>query len=154
MLLYPGAMAVGMPTSYDVYLGTVNPPTTLVADDITTTSYTPTLTPGKLITGKWFRVTPMDRNRRINLEFQNPYIQQIAESFDATDFPPVGWTTPMGLYPQHTTPYYGAASAYEYIAAGPSYLHTSMLELTATSELDWWMRTSAPPGSAACRSYF
>lgn len=137
----------GMPDGYDVYLDTVDG-STLVSNDQPGTSYTPTLAPG---TTYYWKVVPYNANGPATgvttWSFKTPTADQIAESFDATEFPPLGWTTPGGAFTRSTTtPYYGAASAYEYIAAGPSYLHTSMLELTATSELDWWMRTSATTG--------
>lgn len=137
----------GMPDGYDVYLDTVDG-STLVSNDQPGTSYTPTLAPG---TTYYWKVVPYNANGPATgvttWSFKTPTADQIAESFDATEFPPLGWTTPGGAFTRNTTtPYYGAASAYEYIAAGPSYLHTSMLELTATSELDWWMRTSATTG--------
>ncbi|MFA6721504.1 MAG: hypothetical protein WCR92_08845, partial [Candidatus Cloacimonadaceae bacterium] len=137
----------GMPTGYDVYLDTVAG-TTLVSEGQPGTSYEPTLAPG---TTYYWKVVPYNANGPATgvttWSFKTPTADQIAESFDATEFPPLGWTTPGGAFTRNTTtPYYGAASAYEYIAAGPSYLHTSMLELTATSELDWWMRTSATTG--------
>lgn len=137
----------GMPDGYDVYLDTVDG-STLVSNDQPGTSYTPTLAPN---TTYYWKVVPYNANGPATgvttWSFKTPTADQIAESFDATEFPPLGWTTPGGAFTRSTTtPYYGAASAYEYIAAGPSYLHTSMLELTATSELDWWMRTSATTG--------
>lgn len=137
----------GMPTGYDVYLDTTDG-TTLVSNDQVGTSYTPTLAPG---TTYYWKVVPYNANGPATgvttWSFKTPTAEQIAESFDATEFPPLGWTTPGGAFTRSTTtPYYGAACAYEYIAAGPSYLYTPMLQLTATSELDWWMRTSATTG--------
>jgi hypothetical protein len=137
----------GMPTSYDVYLDTVDG-TTLVSDDQTTTSYPATLEAGSTY---YWKVIPRNANGEAvgcpTWSFTTPTADQIAESFDATDFPPLGWTTPGGAFTRSTTtPYYGPACAYEYIAAGPSYLYTPMLELTSTSELDWWMRTSTTTG--------
>ncbi|MFO7660393.1 MAG: hypothetical protein R6V77_05725, partial [Candidatus Cloacimonadaceae bacterium] len=137
----------GMPDGYDVYFDTVDG-TTLVSDNQTGTSYTPTLAAN---TTYYWKVVPYNINGPAvgvtTWSFKTPTATQIAESFDAVDFPPLGWTTPGGAFTRSTTtPFYGVASAYEYIAAGPSYLHTSMLELTSTSELDWWMRTSSTTG--------
>jgi len=137
----------GMPTGYDVYFGTTTPPP-LVAEGHTSTSYTPTLAAN---TTYYWQVVPYNANGDATAcpiwSFSTPTATQIAESFDDTTFPPLGWTTPGGAFTRSTTtPFYGAASAYESIAAGPSYLHTSMLQLTATSELDWWMRTAATTG--------
>jgi len=137
----------GMPTSYDVYLDTTDG-STLVSDDQVGTTYTPTLSPG---TTYYWKVVPSNANGPATgvstWSFSTPTADQIAESFDDTAFPPVGWTTPGGAFARSTTtPFYGAASAYEFIAAGPSYLHTTLLEITATSELDWWMRTSTTTG--------
>lgn len=137
----------GMPTGYDVYLDTVDG-STLVSDDQTETTYTPTLAAG---TTYYWKVVPYNDNGSATgcpvWSFKTPTADQIAESFDATDFPPLGWTTPDGAFTRSTTtPFYGVASAYEYISTGPSILYTPMLAIDANSELDWWMRTSTTSG--------
>lgn len=140
----------GMPSSYDVYLDTNYPPTMLVSDGQSGTTYTPDtpLTSGRTY---YWQVIPRNTNGDAPgcpvWSFNTPGADQLAESFDDTNFPPVGWTSPGGAFARSTTtPFYGAASAYEYISTGPSYLYTSMLELTESSELDWWMRTSTTSG--------
>ena len=141
----------GMPTGYDVYLDTVDG-TTLVSNDQPGTSYTPTLAPG---TTYYWKVVPYNANGPATgvttWSCKTPTADQIAESFDATEFPPLGWTTPGAAFTRSTTtPFYGAAGAYEYLSSSTtdaSLLYTPMLELTATSELDWWMRTSYTYGN-------
>jgi len=146
VLSWTPATTGGIPASYDVYFGTTDPPAFVVNQ--TALTYTPTLAAGTIY---YWKIVPRNGTGPATgcpvWSFKTPSANQIAESFDATDFPPLGWTTPGGAFTRSTTtPYYGAATAYEYIAAGPSYLYTPMLELTETSELDWWMRTSATTG--------
>jgi len=137
----------GMPTSYDVYLGTVNPPTTLVADDITTTSYTPTLAPE---TTYYWQVIPRNANGEAEncpvWSFSTPTATQLVESFDATAFPPAGWANPGTWSRSTTTPFYGAGTAYKSLTTTPAILSTPLVAIDAGSELDFYYRTAATTG--------
>jgi len=138
----------GMPTSYDLYLDTVNPPATLVGDDLTTTLVTPTLANN---TTYYWQVVPRNGNGEAEncpvWSFRTPAPNQVAESFDATTFPPTGWANPGTWSRSTTTPvFYGTASAYKSASTTPALLSTPLLNITAGSTLDFYYRTSSTTG--------
>ncbi len=137
----------GMPTSYDVYLDTVDPPVALVADDVTTTSFTPTLSPG---TTYYWQVIPRNTNGEAPgcpiWSFTTPGTNQLAESFDATTFPPVGWENPGSFTRTTTTPFYGAANIYKSASTTPALISTPILAIDTDSDLDFYYRTSSTTG--------
>lgn len=150
--LYPGANLTwsdggGMPTSYDVYLDDVNPPVVLVADDITTTSYTPTVTAGQTY---YWQVVPRNANGDAAdcpvWSFHAPTATQLVESFDATTFPPAGWANPNSWSRSTTTPFYGAGNAYKSASTTLAILSTPILAINASSVLDFNYRTSSTTG--------
>ena len=138
----------GMPDGYDVYLDTVDG-STLVSNDQPGTSYTPTLAPG---TTYYWKVVPYNANGPATgvttWSFKTPTADQIAESFDATEFPPLGWlrtTTSTTYWGRSTTsPFYGAASMYAYTSTSTAYtISTPILAVDATSSLDFYAKASA-----------
>ncbi len=137
----------GMPTSYDLYFGTDDPPTTLVGDDLTSTVFTPTLAAG---TTYYWQVVPRNDNGEAEncpvWSFSTPTATQLVESFDATAFPPAGWANPGSFTRSTTTPFYGAASAYKSASTTPAILSTPMLAIDANSTLDFYYRTSSTTG--------
>jgi hypothetical protein len=138
----------GMPTSYDLYLDTVNPPATLVGDDLTTTVFTPTLADN---TTYFWQVIPRNANGEAEncpvWSFNTPAPNQMAESFDATTFPPTGWANPGTWSRSTTTPiFYGTASAYKSASTTPALLSTPILNITTGSNLDFYYRTSSTTG--------
>jgi len=136
----------GMPTGYDVYLDTTDG-STLVSNDQTGTSYTPTLAPG---TTYYWKVEPYNANGPAVdcpvWSFQTPTATQLAESFDATGFPPPGWANPGTFTRSTTTPFYGAGTAYKSASTTPAILSTPLLSINASSALDFYYRTSSTTG--------
>ncbi|MDD4223697.1 MAG: choice-of-anchor D domain-containing protein, partial [Candidatus Cloacimonetes bacterium] len=136
----------GMPTSYDVYFGTsATPP---FVQNQTATSYTPVL---EANTTYYWQIVPVNANGPATncpvWSFKTPSATQVAESFDDTAFPPMGWTNVDNAFTRSTTnPFYGAASTYEYIGSAGSLLYTPMLNVTAASNLDFWVRASVSTG--------
>ncbi|HOY84695.1 MAG TPA: choice-of-anchor D domain-containing protein, partial [Candidatus Syntrophosphaera sp.] len=136
----------GMPTSYDVYFGTSATPA--FVQNQAGTTYTPVLAPN---TTYYWQIVPVNANGPASncpvWNFKTPSDNQIAESFEDTSFPPMGWTNVESAFSRSTTtPFHGAASAYEYIGSAGSLLYTPMLNITATSSLDFWARSSVTTG--------
>jgi hypothetical protein len=74
-----------------------------------------------------------------------PRADQLAESFEGTTFPPAGWLNP-GAFTRSTLQFYhGVASAYKFTASGgeKSRLVTPLLDITATSTIDFYARTTS-----------
>ena len=145
-LQWSGSPSGGIPTSYDVYFGTSETPPFVQNQPETT--YTPTLAAG---TTYFWKIVPRNAAGPADncpvWSFKTPTATQLAESFEDTNFPPLGWISPDGRFTRSTgTPFHGVASAYEYTNNTVSYLYTPLLGLTSTSELDWWMRTSSTNG--------
>jgi hypothetical protein len=136
----------GMPEGYDVYFGTTNPPP-LVSDDQTATNYTPTLAAN--MTYYW-KVEPYNANGPAVgcpvWSFQTPTANQLAESFDDTTFPPLGWANPGSWSRSTTTPYYGAANTYKSASTTAALLSTPLLDCSAATTLDFAYRTSSTTG--------
>lgn len=137
----------GMPDSYDLYLGTDNPPTTLVGSDLTSTVFTPTLAAN---TTYYWQVIPRNGNGGADdcpvWSFRTPGDTQLVESFDNTTFPPVGWTNPGTWSRSTTTPFYGTATAYKSASTTAALLSTPMVSITTDSVLDFYYRTSSTTG--------
>ena len=144
-LSWTASMNGGLPSSYDVYLGTSNPPS-FVANQ-TGTSYAPTLAAGT--TYYWQIVPRNDTGTAANCpvwSFKTPTDTQLAESFDATTFPPVGWVNPNSWSRSTTTPYYGAGCAYKSASTTAAILSTPLLAIDANSVLDFFYRTGSTTG--------
>ena len=140
----------GMPTSYDVYFGTANPPTTLVSDNQVTTSYTPAAALAPATTYYWQIIPSNNIGPAVGCpvwSFNTPQADQLAESFNDTTFPPAGWANPGTFTRSTTTPFHGLASAYKSAPVTPALLSTPMLSMVSSSSLNFWARTSATTGN-------
>ncbi|MDZ4122264.1 MAG: choice-of-anchor J domain-containing protein [Candidatus Cloacimonadaceae bacterium] len=135
----------GIVSSYDVYFGTTNPPA--FVGNQTETTYTPTLAAS---TTYFWQVVP--RNVHGSAEdcpiwsFSSPLIGQLAEGFEATTFPPVGWANPGTYTRSTTTPFHGTTGAYKSLSTTPAILSTPMLTITESSVLDFYYRTASTNG--------
>ncbi|HOZ01763.1 MAG TPA: choice-of-anchor J domain-containing protein, partial [Candidatus Syntrophosphaera sp.] len=136
----------GMPTGYDVYLDTADG-STLVSDNQTGTTFDPELAEE---TTYYWKVVPYNANGSAAdcpvWSFQTPSTTQLAESFDATAFPPVGWANPGTWSRSTTTPFYGAGTAYKSASTTPALLATPLLDIQAGETLDFYYRTSSTTG--------
>ena len=136
----------GMPTGYDVYLDTMDG-STLVSDHQTGTTFDPELAEE---TTYYWKVVPYNANGSAAdcpvWSFQTPSTTQLAESFDATAFPPVGWANPGTWSRSTTTPFYGAGTAYKSASTTPALLATPLLDIQAGETLDFYYRTSSTTG--------
>ncbi len=136
------------PTGYDVYLDTVDG-TTLVSDNQTGTTYTPTLEPE---TTYYWKVVPYNSfgpaTGVVTWSFQTPTATQLAESFENTTFPPAGWANP-GTWSRSTTyKKHGTASAYKSGSTSTQYiLSTPKVTITETSTLNIWSYCSGTTGT-------
>ncbi len=139
----------GFPAGYDVYLDTVDG-TTLVSNDQTGTSYTPTLAAG---TTYYWKVVPYnsfgDATGVVTWSFKTPTTTQLAESFEVA-VPPAGWANGTTGTWSRSTSYakHGTASAYKYGSTTTAYLlSTPRLTITETSTLDIWTLASSATGT-------
>ncbi|MDZ4121509.1 MAG: choice-of-anchor J domain-containing protein, partial [Candidatus Cloacimonadaceae bacterium] len=132
----------GFPTSYDVHFGTT--PTPAFVQNQTATTYTPVLAPG---TTYYWQIVPRNAfgpaaNNPV-WSFRTPAENQLAESFEATTFPPLGWANPGTFSRSTTTPFHGTASAYKFTSTSVAYvLSTPMLTIAEDSALDFYARTT------------
>lgn len=145
ILTWTAASTGGIPNSYDVYLGTTVSPA--FVQNQSTLSYTPTLAAN---TTYYWQIVP--RNDTGGAEdcpvwsFSTPAANQLAESFDDTAFPPVGWANPGTWSRSTTTPFYGTATAYKSASTTPAILSTPILAIGASSVLDFYYRTASTTG--------
>lgn len=76
--------------------------------------------------------------------FYTPGPNQLAESFENTTFPPVGWTNDSGFSRSTTTPYHLTASAYRSTSTTIQYrLVTPLLDVQTGSTLSFYARTAS-----------
>ena len=76
--------------------------------------------------------------------FYTPGPNQLAESFENTTFPPVGWTNDSGFSRSTTTPYHLTASAYRATSTTIQYrLVTPLLDVQTGSTLSFYARTAS-----------
>jgi hypothetical protein len=146
VLSWSAATSGGIPTSYDVYFGTsIDPP--FIQNQVGTT-YTPTLAAG---TTYYWKIVPRNGTGPATgcpvWSFKTPSANQIAESFDATGFPPVGWANPGSWSRSTTTPFYGAATAYKSASTTTAILSTPMCTIGAGSTLDFYYRAGSTTGN-------
>lgn len=139
----------GMPDTYDVYLDTVNPPVNIVSNNQTGTTYAATLAPGstyywKVVAANGFGDGPSSDVWSI----QTPAADQLAESFEATAFPPAGWANP-GAWSRSTSyARHGSASAYKFGSTSTqSILSTPRVTITGSSIFSIWSLVSNTTGT-------
>ncbi|MCZ2282911.1 MAG: fibronectin type III domain-containing protein, partial [Bacteroidales bacterium] len=132
----------GAPTSYDVYFGDSNPPP-YIQNQIET-NYMPSTIAGKTY---YWKIVPRNAVGAADgcdiWSFLTPTATQLFESFEATTFPPLGWTNPGNFSRNTGITYHGVASAYKYSTPNESLLTTPMLTITSTSKLEFYARTNA-----------
>jgi hypothetical protein len=138
------------PTAYDVYIDTVDG-STLVSNDQTETTYTPTLVAGT--TYHW-KVVPSNSIGEATgcpvWTFTTPTETQLAESFEGDIFPPPGWASlGAAAWTQATSyPVHGTYVAYRTSNASAQYiLCTPPLTITAGSELNFWSACNNTAGA-------
>lgn len=138
----------GLPNAYSVYLDTVNPPVTMVSENQTGTTFTPTLAAN---TEYFWQVVPRNDNGQAEncpvWSFNTPSASQLVESFEVvTPFLPVGWDNPGTWSGSTTTPFHGSRSAFKSASTTPALLSTPMLDIVAGSTLDFYYRTASTTG--------
>ncbi|GAB1366918.1 hypothetical protein MASR1M36_17890 [Candidatus Cloacimonadaceae bacterium] len=134
----------GFPATYDVYFDTVDG-STLVSDNQTGLTYTPTLAPG---TTYYWKVVPAngfgDAAGCPVWSFMTPGATQLTESFESTTFPPAGWANPGSWYRGTTYYKHGTAGAYKSGSTSATYvLSTPKVTITPTSTLNFWAAGSS-----------
>jgi hypothetical protein len=139
------------PTAYDVYIDNVDG-STLVSNDQTETTYTPTLVAG---TTYYWKVVPSNSIGEATgcpvWSFTTPTAIQLQESFEGDSFPPPGWATiGTAAWTQSTSyPVHGTHTAYKYASSGATnqyILSTPPLAITTGSELNFWSAASNVAG--------
>jgi hypothetical protein len=138
----------GGASSYDVYFGTSSNPPFVVNQ--ASTSYTPSL--NEATTYYWKIVARNEHGAAEATEirsFRTPNSSQLAESFEATTFPPAGWANPGTWSRSTTTPiFHGTAQAYKYGSSSTKYiLSTPMLTINNGDELSFASKVSGVTGT-------
>lgn len=133
----------GYVTSYDVYLGT-NPNPPFVANQ-TATTYAPALAGGSTY---FWKIVAKNANGDATASairsFTTPGVNQLAESFESTSFPPAGWANPGSWYRGTTYYKHGTAGAYKSGSTSSTYvLSTPRVTITPTSTLNFWAAGSS-----------
>ncbi len=133
----------GVPASYDVHFGTTPDPP-YVTNTIET-SYSPTVSGG---TTYYWKIVPRNAIGTASncpvWNFRTPSDAMIAESFEATTFPPLGWANQTGFSRSTSYAYHGAASAYKYSSStAPAILSTPVLNIVQGSTIQFFARTTA-----------
>lgn len=137
----------GMPTYYDVYLDTVNPPQTLVSSHQTLKTYK--ATDLSYSSTYYWKVIPYNELGPANncpiWSFTTPTATQLAESFERS-FPPYGWMANEWFNSSDAKD--GNYSAFTYGSATTQYvLSTPRLIITPTSNLTFWVKCANDLGS-------
>lgn len=132
----------GGATSYDLYFGT--DPVPAFVGNFSATSYAPTLAYGT--TYYWNVVARNEHGAAAptaTWSFRTPSATGVAESFEATTFPPLGWANP-GTWSRSTSYFrHGVASAYKYGSSSSQFiLSTPRLTVTEGSVLSFWSLAS------------
>ncbi|MBW6513534.1 MAG: hypothetical protein K0B87_02130 [Candidatus Syntrophosphaera sp.] len=156
-LFMPGAALAwknggGCPTSYDVYLGTANPPSTLVSSGQTGTFFTPQLQPGSTY---YWRVVPSNSYGSAGAcpvwILHTPAAVQLAESFEGDAFPPPGWLNPGNLEQSQIYPYQGEKCLFKSAGTSGSLIGTPLLSFNSSSVLSFYARTGSTAGNSRIR---
>ncbi len=142
----------GCPTSYDVYLDTVNPPVTLVSEGQTGTSFNPALLPN---TTYYWRIVPSNPYGSPAVcpvwNFHTTTATQLTESFESAVFPPLGWDNPGTFYSSPNYPYHGSTCVFALAGTTGNLLGTPLLSLRSGSYLNFQARTTTTSGNARLR---
>jgi len=139
---------LGFPATYDVYLDTVNPPVTLVSNNLVGTTYTPTLAAN---TTYYWKIVPSNAvGPAVGcpvLTFKTPTVNQLAESFESSTFPPPGWANPGNWSRSISYPRHGEYAAYKSGSQYTSYiLWGPRITIDGTSTLNFWSASSTTSG--------
>jgi len=136
----------GMPTSYDVYFGTSETPD--FVQNQSSASYTPVLEAG---TTYYWQIVPVNANGGADgcpvWSFSTPGSMQLAEDFENSTLPPLGWANPGTWY--SSTLYFktGTRSIYKTGSTSTQYLiSTPKLSIADGSTLDFWVAASSTSG--------
>jgi hypothetical protein len=146
VLSWAPTMGAGDTNFYDVYLGTSADLSDLdlVSSNLTVTTYTPTPTLAAGTTYYWKVVAKNEIGSTASdiWSFKTPTATQLAESFENTDFPPLGWarTTPSTSYWTRSTSSstHGIACMYAYTSTSTVYdISTPKCTITSGSTLNF-----------------
>jgi len=139
----------GCPTSYDVYFGTVDPPS-LVSSAQAYAWYQPELAAGETYHWQIVPSNPSGSPASVPLwSFRVPEDGQLAESFES--WPPVGWMNPGGWGSQTFYPHHGSLCASVSAGTAGNLLGTPLLQLTICSTLEFMALSPSAQGSAGFR---
>ncbi len=136
--------AGGYPSSYNVYCGeSADPP---YVANVTTLNYAPTLNPNTTYYWRIDAVNIFGVTTGTVWNFKTPTVAQLAESFENTEFPPVGWLNPNSWSRSTTNPYHLTAVASKSANTTPAVLSTPKVNITATSTLDFYYKPGSTNG--------
>lgn len=135
----------GIPSSYDIYLGTTsNPP---FVSNQTGTTYIPVVEPG---TTYYWKVVPRNSaGTAVDCPvwgFKTPASNQLNESFEAITFPPPGWANPGSWTINTTYHFHGNRAVKKTASTTASILSTPLLSMTANSALEFCYQASNANG--------
>jgi len=133
------------PSSYNVYFGQTDPPAFI--QNQPGTDYTPTLVPNTTYYWRIDTVNTVGTTQGTVWSFKTPTATQLAESFEITPFPPVGWANP-GSWSRNTSrARHGFACAYKSGSATTQYiLSTPKVSISSNSTLEFWSNCSSTSG--------
>ncbi len=131
-------------TGYKVYMDENNPPVTEVYDGTNISFQTSGLSLGS---SYYWQVIPYNANGDATgvstWTFSIVVDGQLAESFEPTSFPPLGWGNPGAWSRSTTTPLHGTASAYKYTSTTENLLRTPLLTMSSNSTIDFFAHTTS-----------
>lgn len=130
---------------YDVYFGTTADPP-LVSSNQVETTYLPALQPSTTYYWKVVAHNQLGSSPASEIwSFRTPDADQLVESFEDADFPPMGWS---GTWSNSTSnPYHGSRSAYRSASTSTQHtLSTPLLSIEAGSTLSFWARCTSSSG--------
>lgn len=134
----------GYPSSFDVYFGTeASPP---YVTNTGAQNYTPTLAPNTVYNWRIDARNIFGVTAGTVWSFKTPTTTQLAESFESTAFPPLGWLNPNGWSRSTTNPYHLTAVASKSASTTPATLSTPKVTITGTSTLDFYYKAGSSNG--------
>jgi len=133
------------PSSYNVYFGQTDPPAFI--QNQPGTDYTPTLVPNTTYYWRIDTVNTVGTTQGTVWSFKTPTATQLAESFEITPFPPVGWANP-GSWSRNTSrARHGFACANKSGSTTIQYiLSTPKVSISSNSTLEFWSNCSSTSG--------